>query len=73
MVPAKVARSEVLPLEDGVAAVSPHSLHRSHSHDSNPGIRSMSCVQQDIIPVIEVEGGTGPVAWACHHCQKGWS
>ena len=62
MGPAKVGRSEVPLLEDGVTAVVPHSLHRSHSHDSHAGIRSMSCVQQDIVPVIEVEGGTGPVA-----------
>ena len=66
MVPAKVGRSEVPPLEDGVAAVMPHSLHLCHSFDSfttlYPGICSMDRVQQDIILVVEVEIGTDSVA-----------
>ena len=67
MVPAKVDRSEVPPLEDGVAAVMPHSLHLCHSFDSSfamlyPGICSLDHVQQDIILVVEVEIGTDLIA-----------
>ena len=66
MIPAMAARSEVPPLEDGVTAVIPHSLHLCHSFDSfatlYPGIRSMDRVQQDIILVVKVEIGTDLIA-----------
>ena len=62
MLPAKTGRIVVVPLEDGVTAVIPHSLHLCHPCDSHPGIRSTGSAQQDIILVKEVEGGTGPVA-----------
>ena len=66
MIPAKVGRSEVGLLENGVTAVIPNSLHLCHSFDSfatlYPSIRSMDPVQQDIILVVEVEIGTDLIA-----------
>ena len=71
MIPAKAVTIVVVPLEDGVTAVIPDSLHLCHPSHSNPGIRSMGSAQQDIILVIEVEGGTGPVAaiWVDFTCS----
>ena len=66
MIPAKAVTIVVVPLEDGVTAVIPHSLHLCHSFDSfatlYPGICSMDRVQLDIILVVEVEIGTDPMA-----------
>ena len=62
MIPAKAVTIVVFPLEDGVTAVIPDSLHLCHPSHSHPGIRSTGSAQQDIILVKEVEGGTGPVA-----------
>ena len=67
MVQAKVGRSEVGLLEDGVAAIVSHSLHLCHSFDSSfatlyPGICSLDHVQQNIILVVEVEIGTDLIA-----------
>ena len=55
MIEAKVMTKEEVSLEDGVAAVIPHSLNRCHISHVHIRIRSLDAVQQATILVVEIE------------------
>ena len=63
MIEAKAMRKEEGFLEDGVAAVIPHSLNRCHISHVHIRIRSLDAVQQGTILVVEVEGKR--CIWQC--------
>ena len=63
MIEAKAMRKEEGFLEDGVAAIIPHSLNRCHISHVHIRIRSLDAVQQGTILVVEVEGKR--CIWQC--------